>query len=90
MNKTDFISYLAKCNEITKKDAGEALEIVLDGIYGALADGENVKLHGFGNFEIRQRKERNGRNPQTGEGIVIPATSTPAFKPAKTLKDAVK
>lgn len=90
MNKAEFISYLAESNEISKKAAGEALELVLDGVGAVLADGDNLKLHGFGNFEIRKRNERKGRNPQTGEEIVIPATQAPAFKPAKTLKDKVK
>ena len=56
----------------------------------ALVDGEKVQLIGFGNFEVRERAARKGRNPQTGEEIEIPASKVPAFKPGKSLKDAVK
>ena len=56
----------------------------------ALANGEKVQLIGFGNFEVRERAARKGRNPQTGEEIEIPASKVPAFKPGKALKDAVK
>lgn len=56
----------------------------------SLKNGEKVQLIGFGNFEVRERSARKGRNPQTGEEIEIPASKVPAFKPGKALKDVVK
>lgn len=73
-----------------KKDATKAVDAVFDTILNALKDGDKVQLIGFGNFEVRERAARKGRNPQTGEEIEIAASKVPAFKPGKALKDAVK
>ena len=62
---------------------------VFETITETLVDGEKVQLVGFGTFEVRDRKERQGQNPQTKEPIVIPATKVPAFKAGKSLKEAV-
>ncbi|MED2737425.1 MULTISPECIES: HU family DNA-binding protein [Bacillus cereus group] len=90
MNKTDLINAVAEQSELTKKDATKAVDAVFDSITGALAAGDKVQLIGFGNFEVRERAARKGRNPQTGEEIEIAAAKTPAFKAGKALKDAVK
>lgn len=90
MNKTDLIAAVSERTELTKKDAGNAVNAVFDVIAETLASGESVQLIGFGNFEVRDRAARKGRNPQTGEEIDIPASKTPAFKPGKQLKEAVK
>lgn len=90
MNKTELINQVAEKTGLTKKDSTKAVDALFDSITEALRNGDKVQLIGFGNFEVRERAERTGRNPQTGEEMVIPATKVPAFKPGKALKDAVK
>ncbi|HZG85235.1 HU family DNA-binding protein [Paenibacillus sp.] len=90
MNKTDLISKVAETTELSKKDVTAVVEAVFDSIADALQNGEKVQLVGFGNFEVRERTARKGRNPQTGEEIDIPASKVPAFKPGKALKDGIK
>ncbi len=90
MNKTDLINAVAEKTELSKKDATKAVEAVFETVMDSLSRGEKVQLIGFGNFEVRQRAARKGRNPQTGEEIQIPASKVPAFKPGKALKEAVK
>lgn len=90
MNKSDLVSKVAEKVEITKKDAAVYVESILSSISNALVDGDKVQLSGFGTFEVRDRKERVGRNPQNPtEEIIIPASKAPAFKAAKGLKEAV-
>jgi DNA-binding protein HU-beta len=88
MNKSDLITQVAEMAEISKKDATKAVDAVFEAISNALQKGEKVQLVGFGNFEVRERSARKGRNPQTGEEIDIPASKVPAFKPGKSLRDA--
>lgn len=90
VGKTELLSAVALEAGLSKKDAGNALDAVLNGITAALNSGDKVQLIGFGNFEVRDRAARKGRNPQTGAEIEIAATKVPAFKPGKQLKDAVK
>lgn len=90
MNKTDLVARVAETAELTKKDAANAVDTILDTIAQSLQAGEKVSLIGFGNFEVRERAARKGRNPQTGEEIEIAASKLPAFKPGKELKDIVK
>ncbi|MCI2254674.1 HU family DNA-binding protein [Domibacillus sp. 8LH] len=90
MNKTDLINEVAETAELSKKDATKAVDALFDAIQETLAKGDKVQLIGFGNFEVRERSARKGRNPQTGEEIEIAASKVPAFKPGKALKDAVK
>jgi len=89
MNKTELIQAVAEQSGFTKKDATKAVDAVFASIEGALSKGEKVQLIGFGNFEVRERAARKGRNPQTGKEITIAATKVPAFKPGKALKDSV-
>lgn len=89
MNKTELVSSVAEKAEITKKDAEKAVNAVFASIEEALVNGEKVQLVGFGTFEVRNRKARVGRNPQTNEEIQIPAAKVPAFKAGKNLKEAV-
>ena len=89
-NKAELIEKVASATDLTKKDATAAVDAVFSTIQDALANGEKVQLIGFGNFEVRERAARKGRNPQTGQEIEIPASKVPAFKPGKALKDAVK
>ncbi len=89
MNKAELISSIAEKTELTKKDAEKAVNAMLESISEALASGDKVQLVGFGTFETRDRAERQGRNPQTGEKITISATKVPVFKAGKALKDSV-
>jgi DNA-binding protein HU-beta len=89
MNKTELIAKVADLTELSKKDATKAVDAVFDAISEALQNGDKVQLVGFGNFEVRERSARKGRNPQTGQEIEIAASKTPAFKPGKSLKDLV-
>ncbi len=90
MTKAELIAKIAEKAEISKADAGKALNATIDSITAALKKGDKVALVGFGTFETRKRAARKGKNPQTGAEIKIPATTTPAFKAGKALKDAVK
>ncbi|MCX7568942.1 HU family DNA-binding protein [Tumebacillus sp. DT12] len=90
MNKTDLVNLVSEKAELSKKDAASAVDAVFDGIIEALANGDKVQLIGFGNFEVRERSARKGRNPQTGEEIEIAAAKVPAFKPGKQFKDSVQ
>ncbi len=90
MNKAELIAAVAEKSELTQKDAGKAVNALISVISDALAEGDKVQLVGFGTFEVRHRAERKGRNPQTKEDIIIPATKAPVFKAGKGLKDAVK
>lgn len=90
MNKSELINAIAESTDMSKVNAGKALDATLEAIKGALAAGENVSLVGFGTFEVRDRAARVGRNPRTGAEIQIDASKIPAFKAGKALKDAVK
>ncbi|MFB5675554.1 HU family DNA-binding protein [Paenibacillus terreus] len=90
MNKTDLINQVSEKAELSKKDATKAVDAIFDAISEALQSGDKVQLVGFGNFEVRERSARKGRNPQTGEEIEIPASKIPAFRPGKALKDGIK
>ena len=89
-NKAELIESVASATGLTKKDATAAVDAVFGSIQDSLSKGDKVQLIGFGNFEVRERAARKGRNPQTGAEIKIPASKEPAFKPGKALKDAVK
>ena len=89
MNKTELIDAVAGSADLSKADAGRAVDAVIDTITGALKSGDPVTLIGFGTFLVRARAARTGRNPQTGATIEIKAANAPAFKAGKALKDAV-
>ncbi len=90
MTKTELREALASRLDFTKADAKRAVDGTLEIIEESLAKGEKVTLTGFGTFEVRHRKARMGRNPQTGAPLHIPATDYPAFRAGKSLKEAVK
>lgn len=89
MNKQQLVDAAADASGLNKSDVSQALDALLDTITGALQAGEKITLTGFGSFEVRDRSARTARNPQTGEQIQVPASKAPAFKPGKSLKDAV-
>lgn len=81
---------VAEVSELSKKDATKAVEAVFDAITEALQSGDKVQLVGFGNFEVRERSARKGRNPQTGEEIDIAASKVASFKAGKTLREGLR
>ena len=89
MNKGDLITKIAESAGITKAQATDALNAVLDGVGDALKAGDKVTLVGFGTFSISRRDARTGRNPQTGKTIHIAAKNVVKFKPGKELSDSV-
>ena len=88
-SKRDIYKSMAKELGYSNERSKEAVNYVFDKIAEFLADGEKVQLLGFGNFEVRERAERKGRNPQTGKALTIKASKNPAFKAGKGLKDKV-
>lgn len=89
MNKTDLINAIAEKAELTKADAGRALEAFFETVQKSLKKGEDVSVVGFGTFTVRKRAARTGRNPRTGQQIKIKASKNPSFKAGKALKDAI-
>ena len=89
MNKTDLINAIADNAELSKADAGRALEAFIKVVKKALKSGDTVAVVGFGTFSVRKRAARTGRNPQTGATLKIKASKSPGFKAGKALKDAV-
>jgi DNA-binding protein HU-beta len=90
MNKAELIDAVATKSDLTKQDSKKAVDVLFETISNTLAKEEKIQLLGFGTFEVRERAERTGRNPQTGEEMTIPASKVPAFKPGKELKEAIK
>ncbi|MBX3296670.1 MAG: HU family DNA-binding protein [Acidobacteria bacterium] len=89
MTKADLVERVAVEAELTKKDAEQLVEIVLDSIIHSLNEGEKIELRGFGSFRIRERNSRKGRNPKTGAAVDIPAKRVAYFKPGKELKELI-
>ena len=89
MNKTELVAAMADKAGLTKKDADAALKAFTEIIEETLKAGDSIQLVGFGTFEVAERAERTGRNPQTGAEMVIPASKAPKFKAGKALKDAL-
>ena len=93
MNKSDLVDALAAATDMSKADAGQAIDALFGSggvIAGALKSGDKVQVTGFGTFEARDRSARTARNPQTGEEVQVAATRVPAFKAGKAFKDQVK
>jgi len=89
VNKAELIEAVAEQADMSKADAGRAIDAIVSTVTDALAKQDDVALIGFGTFTVRERAARSGRNPQTGETIQIAAAKVPAFKAGKALKDAV-
>lgn len=89
MTKTELVNLIAQNGEYSKKDAEKALATVITSISDTLANGEKISLVGFGTFDVKDRKEKEGINPATKEKIIVPARKVASFKPGKALKDAV-
>ncbi len=89
MNKNELVAEVADKAGITKVQASDAIDAALDAITSALKKGDEVRLLGFGNFVVADRKATTARNPQTGATVDVPASKAPKFRPGKALKDAV-
>lgn len=89
MNKSELTAIIAEKAGLTKKDADKALNAFVDAVTEGLVKGEKIVLVGFGSFETKKRAARKGKNPQTGAEINIPASTVPAFKAGRGLKEAV-
>ena len=90
MNKGELVDAISNKVEASKSSITEILAVALEVITKTVADGEKVTLVGFGSFEPRDRKEREGHNPKTGEKMTIPATRVPVFSAGKNFKEQVK
>ncbi|MEG4225547.1 HU family DNA-binding protein [Microcoleus sp. N9_B2] len=89
MNKGELVELMAGKADTTQKAANALLDAFIDSITQVVADGKKVTLVGFGSFEARERKARDGRNPKTGEQMKIPAAVVPTFSAGKQFKEAV-
>jgi len=89
MNKAELIAAMAAKTGETKKSAEESLNAFVSVVTEALQEGDKVQLVGFGSYEVKTRAARKGRNPQTKEELIIPASKAPVFKAGKALKDLV-
>ena len=90
MGKIEFIEYLAKTHEISKKEAREMLETVLDGIISAMQEGNDINLIGFGKFTVQLVEEAERKNPQNGETITVAAHKVPKFKFSSNVKSVIR
>ncbi len=90
MNKSELVDTMAEAADIPKTAAAKALDGLFEAITSALKNGDTVSIIGFGNFTVKERAARTGRNPQTGATIQIAASKSPSFKAGKALKDAIK
>ena len=89
MNKSQLIKSVAEKSELSQKQVSEALSLIEATLIDSLKAGEKVQLSGFGAFEVRERAERKGRNPKTGEVVTVPACKYLAFVSAKAVKEAL-
>lgn len=89
MTKIDIAEKIQVATGFTKKDSAAILEAVFSIMKSTLESGEKIKVAGFGNFEVKQKKDRKGRNPQTGDSITIEARRILSFKPSTILKHAI-
>ena len=89
MNKATLIAKVAQAKGLSKKETEDIFNAFIDTIVDTVNNGEKVQIVGFGTFEVAERAERVGRNPQTGENMTISASKAPKFKAGKALKDAV-
>lgn len=90
MNKAELVEEVASETGLTRKTSRKAVDAIISAMTDSLAGGERVTLVGFGTFQVRERKARSGRNPQTGATIQIPAKKVPKFVPGRSLREKVK
>jgi DNA-binding protein HU-beta len=88
VNKAELVAHVAKDSDLSKDSAEKAVDAIFHNIEKALRGGDVVRIVGFGNFQVAQRKASEGRNPRTGEKVQIPASNVPKFRAGKALKEA--
>jgi len=89
MTKSEIADNIHAGTDLTKKESAELMEAVFSIMKSKLESGENLKISGFGNFEVKQKRDRRGRNPQTGDSITIDARRVLTFKPSNLLRQAI-
>jgi integration host factor subunit alpha len=89
MTKADLVEKVYFKSDLTKKESSEIVEHIFDLLKSTLEGGEKIKIAGFGNFEVKEKSTRRGRNPQTGATIEIPARRVLTFKPSQVLKQSI-
>ena len=89
MTKADLIEEVVRVSNVSKKHAEIIVNTVFSSIVEALQHGDKIELRGFGSFRVRRRGSRTGRNPKTGQGVVVPAKRVPYFKPGKELRELI-
>ena len=87
MTKAELVDEVSKASDLTRKHSEVIVDAVFSTIVEALQRGDKIELRGFGSFRVRRRASRTGRNPKTGQGVVVPAKKVPYFKPGKELRE---
>jgi integration host factor subunit beta len=89
VTKAELIDEVARAAKLTRKHSEVIVEAVFSSILGALSSGDKIELRGFGSFRSRRRRSRAGRNPRTGQGVLVPAKRVPYFKPGRELRELI-
>ena len=89
MTKAELVDEIARKASLTRKHSEVIVDAVFSSIIDALQEGDKIELRGFGSFRVRHRASRTGRNPKTGEGVLVPAKKVPYFKPGKELRELI-
>jgi len=89
MTKAELVDEIARKASLTRKHSEVIVDAVFSSIIEALQTGDKIELRGFGSFRVRHRASRTGRNPKTGEGVLVPAKKVPYFKPGKELRELI-
>ena len=89
MTKAELVDEIAQKADLTRKHSEVIVDAVFSSIIDALQEGDKIELRGFGSFRVRHRASRTGRNPKTGEGVLVPAKKVPYFKPGKELRELI-
>jgi integration host factor subunit beta len=89
MTKAELVDEIARKATLTRKHSEVIVDAVFSSIIEALQTGDKIELRGFGSFRVRHRASRTGRNPKTGEGVLVPAKKVPYFKPGKELRELI-
>lgn len=89
MTKAELVDEIAQKADLTRKHSEVIVDAVFSSIVEALQEGDKIELRGFGSFRVRHRASRTGRNPKTGEGVLVPAKQVPYFKPGKELRELI-
>ena len=89
MTKAELVDEIARKASLTRKHSEVIVDSVFSSIIEALQEGDKIELRGFGSFRVRHRASRTGRNPKTGEGVLVPAKKVPYFKPGKELRELI-